>query len=147
MSRDCDDSTARRNGTGRRFRVSKGGMKADINVTPYIDILLVLLIVFMVIQPMRQYDLKTRVPQLRQEVAEPSSPPILVSMDERLTLRVNGEVVQSRDLGGLLFEMLSRRSDRRLFVRAASDAAFGHVVAVIDVAKGAGAGDIGLLQE
>jgi biopolymer transport protein TolR len=134
-------------GTQLSAAVSKVGMKASINVTPYIDILLVLLIVFMVIQPAAQYDLKARVPQEPKKGIESTFPSIVLSIDREVNLQINGGPVAWRDLGSRLFELLSRRSDRRIFVSADGELSFGAVVRAIDVAKGAGAGDIGLLQE
>lgn len=71
----------------------------------------------------------------------------MLSIDRDLNLRINGDPVSLQNLGGRLFETVSRRSDKRLFVSAGGELAFGNVVRVIDIAKGAGVGDIGLLKE
>ena len=120
--------------------------KSDVNVTPYIDILLVLLIIFMVVQPTTQYDLRARVPERPSQTTPlPQSAPIVVSIDSEGSIQLNHESVPYPQLGSRLFEVLSRRADKRLFVKAEADLPFGDVVGVIDVAKGAGAGDIGLM--
>ncbi len=118
--------------------------RSNINVTPYIDILLVLLIIFMVIQPTRQYDLKTRTPDPAQSEGDAPAARIVVTIDEDFRMAVNGRDVTLPELGSRLFEILRTRSDRTLFVLGSQDLPFGSVARVIDIAKGAGAGDVGL---
>lgn len=127
-------------------------MRADansirqINVTPYIDILLVLLIIFMVVNSRAPFDLKTRLPEQESESqVETQTTAVVVSLDSLGGIRINQEEVSARDLGIRLFEVLSRRPDKRLFVMAAPDLPFAEVIRVIDIAKGAGAVDIGLM--
>ena len=128
--------------------------RSEINVTPYIDILLVLLIIFMVIQPADQYDIETRVPDRPQPIEEPLRQDmkiifdtIVVSVDSRANLRINNEPVTMAQLGTRLFQIYSARPNKNMFVRGAQDLPFAAVVKVIDVAKGAGVGDIGLVTE
>ncbi len=125
------------------------GQKSDINVTPYIDILLVLLIIFMVIQPTTQYDLEARVPnEPPEDIPENvvvKSDAIVVSVEEDGSLRINQDPVTLDQLGTRLFEIFRARANKNMFVQANEDLPFGDVVRVIDVAKGAGVGDIGLL--
>ncbi len=122
---------------------------SDINITPFIDILLVLLIIFMVIQPMIQYDLEARVPQkLPEELPEDliiKSDAILVSIDRQGAYRINQEPVGLNQLGTRLFDIYSARANKNMFILGDVDLAFDDVVRVIDIAKGAGVGDVGLL--
>lgn len=125
------------------------GQTADINVTPYIDILLVLLIIFMVIQPTTQYDLEARVPsESKEELPENvviKSDTIVVSIDANGGIRINQDNVGLDQLGNRLFDIYSARANKNMFIQADPDLPFGDVVKVIDVAKGAGVGDIGLM--
>ena len=128
--------------------------RSEINVTPYIDILLVLLIIFMVIQPADQYDIETRVSDRPQPIEEPLQPKIkiifdaiVISVDSQAKLRINDEPVTMAQLGTRLFQIYSARPNKNMFVRGAKDLPFAAVVKVIDVAKGAGVGDIGLVTE
>ncbi len=119
--------------------------KADINITPYIDILLVLLIIFMVLQPLEQFDLEARIPDRPEPSSVQPAPAIVLSIDANFQMNINGERVRLATLGRRLFEIFSRRPDRNLFVRADKGLAFGTVAGLIDIAKGAGVGDVGLM--
>ena len=125
------------------------GPNSEINITPFIDILLVLLIIFMVIQPMVQYDLQARVPQklpdqLPQDLIIKSDA-IVVSIDRQGSYRINQAAVTFDQLGTRLFDIYSARANKNMFILGDVDLAFDDVVKVIDIAKGAGVGDIGLL--
>jgi len=125
------------------------GPKSDINITPYIDILLVLLIIFMVITPVRQMDLEVKVPQPAPEdlTAPPSADVIVVSMSETAQLAINQEPVGIGDLGAKLLEIYSARANKNMFISASAKLPYGDVVKIIDIAKGAGVQDVGLLTE
>jgi biopolymer transport protein TolR len=126
----------------------KKGAMSDINITPYIDILLVLLIIFMVITPVRQMDLDVKVPQTSQdEKAAPDPNVIVVSIGESAKIAINQEETSIANLGEKLQEIYSKRSNKNMFVSASAKLPYGDVVKVIDIAKGAGVGDIGLLTE
>ena len=126
----------------------KGSM-SDINITPYIDILLVLLIIFMVITPVRQMDLDVKVPQ-QPETNEPvtvDSNVIVVSIGESAQIAINQEQVSIANLGRELQKIYSARSNKNMFVSASPRLPYGDVVRIIDIAKGAGVGEIGLITE
>ncbi len=130
---------------------SAAGPKSDINITPYIDILLVLLIIFMVIQPTTQYDLRARVPEdAPDEIPEDviiKSDAIVISIAANGALQINQEPVTLDRLGARLVEIYSARANKNLFVQADDDLPFGDVIRVIDIAKGSGVGDVGLMVE
>ena len=122
---------------------------SDINITPYIDILLVLLIIFMVITPVRQMDLDVKVPQASQDDQPGAIDPsvIVVSVGEAGLLAINGESQTIGQLGSKLQDIYSKRANKNMFVSASAKLPYGDVVRIIDIAKGAGVGDIGLLTE
>ncbi len=125
------------------------GPKSDINITPYIDILLVLLIIFMVIQPTTQYDLRARVPDKPPEDLPENvvikSDAIVVAVTLEGEISINQDPVPLSQLGTRLFDIYSARANKNLFVQADDELPFGDVIRVIDLAKGAGVGDIGLM--
>ena len=128
---------------------SKGGAMANINITPYIDILLVLLIIFMVITPIEQLDLEVKVPQASSDTG-PSTPDpsvIVVSVNDRMEVSINGVDQSLAQLGNELQTIYGQRSNKNMFISASPKLPYGDVVRVIDIAKGAGVGDIGLITE
>jgi len=128
----------------------KKGAMADINITPYIDILLVLLIIFMVITPIRQMDLDVKVPQTsnNQDTSGPIDPSVIVvSIGEAAQLAINQEPTTVSELGPKLQEIYSKRANKNMFVSASAKLPYGDVVRIIDIAKGAGVQDVGLLTE
>ncbi len=128
---------------------TKGGPKHDINITPYIDILLVLLIIFMVITPVRQLDLDVKVPQPPPPDSKVEADPsvIVVSVGESAQIAINQDPTDIGSLGAKLQEIYSKRANKNMFVSASPKLPYGDVVKVIDIAKGAGVGDVGLITE
>jgi biopolymer transport protein TolR len=120
--------------------------QAEINVTPMIDVLLVLIIIFLVIQPSRSTGLDTLVPQESQG-AQSSKPPedIVVTVLRDEAVKLNDQRVDLADLEGRLKDVLRRGAKPVLFVRTEEDLEFGRIAQVIDIAKGAQIDRVALL--
>lgn len=119
-------------------------MRAEINVTPLIDVMLVLLILFMVMTPTATRSLDARIPDPRADGAAPAEP--LVVTVEAEGFRLNGRpIAAASDLEAELRDALSNRADRTVFVRADGKVTYGRVVEGMDCARGAGAERIGIL--
>ncbi len=121
-------------------------VQAQINVTPMIDVLLVLLIVFMSIAPVQSTGLDAIVPRTSstERPVEHENPVVLAILNDG-TLRLNAEMVLGVDLHQRLVELFRRRAERVLFVKAPGDLDFALVAAAIDTAHGANVDRVALL--
>ena len=126
-----------------------GGAKADINMTPMIDILLVLIIIFMVITPLTPKGLEALVPQppppnqKQNSAADQRTVVILVNKDK--SLMINQEPTTEEKLGPRLEEIFKTRAERVVFVKGDPDLDFYYVARAIDAAKCAGIDKVGLM--
>jgi biopolymer transport protein ExbD len=119
-----------------------------INVTPLIDVLLVLLVIFMVITPVQSVGLEAAVPQPPPDTptSRLNPPVVVVQIDRTLTVTVNSQPTNMESLGARLLDIFRHRAERVLFVKADPDVEFRHVARAIDIAKGAGIDRVGLLS-
>ena len=120
--------------------------RADINVTPFIDILLVLLVIFMTISPNERTGLNAAIPQPPPPGPEqPQENVIVLSMDRNGIIRINQDEVEPSSLIERLQDIFKTRNDRTMFVQADDELLFNDVAQLIDAAKGAGVNRIGLM--
>jgi biopolymer transport protein TolR len=124
------------------------GPKSDINMTPMIDVLLVLIIIFMVITPLTPHGLEALVPQppppnQKQNLSDLRTVVIVIEKDG--SLKINQDPVTEDKLGDRLTEIFKTRAERVVFVKGDPDLEFAPVARAIDIAHGAGIDKVGLM--
>lgn len=124
------------------------GPKSDINMTPMIDVLLVLIIIFMVITPLTPHGLEALVPQPPPPNAKPNLSDlrtVVIVIEKDGALKINQDPVTEANLGNRLEEIFKTRAERVVFVKGDPDLEFAPVARAIDIAHGAGIDKVGLM--
>jgi biopolymer transport protein ExbD len=125
------------------------GLSSEINVTPLIDVLLVMLIIFMMIVPVAPHGLRSVLPSAHASAApERSESPVLVQVEMgpvAARYLVDGTEIETAQLAPRLLELLSSRATRQMLLKADAGLDFGSVAKAIDAGKAAGADSIGLM--
>jgi biopolymer transport protein TolR len=131
----------------RRWR--RGGYKpmSDINVTPFVDVMLVLLIVFMVTAPLLTVGIPVNLPKTEAEVLHNPEEPLVVTVDREGRVFLQETPVDIDSLAPRLVAITQNKTDTRIFVRGDRDIAYGRVMQVMGTLTGAGFTQVALIAE
>ena len=127
---------------------AKGGVKSDINVTPLVDVMLVLLIIMMLVAPMLQQGVAVRLPTASNTVDKPETQEqtvLAISKDKSFYL--NAKPVTESEMATRLNEILENKKEKVVLIKADEEVEYGAVMQAMDQLRQAGIEDIGLITE
>ena len=127
---------------------AKGGVKSDINVTPLVDVMLVLLIIMMLVAPMLQQGVSVKLPTAENTIDKPEQQgQTVLAISKDKTIYLNAKPVQDNDLTRRISELLENKTDKVVLIKADEEVEYGAVMSAMDQLRQAGIEDIGLITE
>jgi len=129
------------------FEEQGGGTMSNINVTPLVDVMLVLLVIFMVTAPILQQGVNINLPKVKATALTGEEQQLIVAVNRSGEIFLNDAAIPLPDLGPKLQAILKVRPDRQVFLRADQSVRYGEVMKVIAAVKGAGVERLGMVTE
>src|SRR5881628_3668634 len=127
---------------------AKGGVKSDINVTPLVDVMLVLLIIMMLVAPLLQQGVAVTLPKATNTTDKPEvQDQTVIAIGRDKSLFVNAKPVTEAELGTRVSEKLENKKDKVVLIKADEEVEYSAVMAAMDQLRQAGIEDIGLITE
>ena len=127
---------------------AKGGVKSDINVTPLVDVMLVLLIIMMIVTPMLQQGVAVRLPTASNTTDKPEiEGQTVIAIGSNKAMYLNAKPIREGELATKLNELLESKREKIVLIKADEEVEYGAVMAAMDQLRQAGIEDIGLITE
>ena len=126
---------------------SDRGTMSQINVTPLVDVMLVLLVIFMVTAPMMQQGVQVNLPKAETKALPAPEESVVVSIERSGKIFINATEIPAGDLQTKLKDMFAARSKKEVFLKADRDVTYGEVVKTMAEIKGAGIERLGMVTE
>ena len=127
---------------------AKGGVKSDINVTPLVDVMLVLLIIMMLVAPMLQQGVSVKLPTASNTVDKPEvQGQTVVAIGRDKSMYLNAKPVQESEMATRVNELLENKTEKIVLIKADEEVEYGAVMAAMDQLRQAGIEDIGLVTD
>jgi len=125
-----------------------GGIKAEINVTPLVDVMLVLLIIMMIVAPLLQQGVPVTLPQAQNSSEKPETQDqTVVTIDRGKDVYLNGKQVLKGQLQSRVTEVLADKSDKIVIIKADEETPYSAVMDTMDELRAAGIEDMGLITD
>lgn len=135
-------------GGGRRGRRRAFGVMADINVTPMVDVMLVLLVIFMITAPLLTAGVSVDLPKAKAKaISQQDNAPLEISVDSRGNIFMGKTSVKVERLQGILSAIAKENPDRRVYIKADSKLGYGQVMAVMAAVNSSGFTKIALITD
>jgi biopolymer transport protein TolR len=127
---------------------AKGGVKSDINVTPLVDVMLVLLIIMMLVAPMLQKGVDVTLPKAANTTDKPETQgQTVVGIQANKSIFLNSVPVRPTDLGSKVADLMETQSEKIVLIKADEDVDYGTVMETMDNLRAAGIEDMGLITD
>ena len=127
---------------------AKGGIKSDINVTPLVDVMLVLLIIMMLVAPLLQQGVSVKLPTAANTVDKPETQgQTVVAIGANKDMYLNARPVREGELATKINELLENQKEKIVLIKADEEVEYSAVMAAMDQLRQAGIEDIGLVTE
>jgi biopolymer transport protein TolR len=127
---------------------AKGGVKSDINVTPLVDVMLVLLIIMMLVAPMLQQGVSLKLPEASNTVDKPEqTDQTVLSIAKDKSMYLNAKPIQEGELATKVNELLESKKEKIVLIKADEEVEYSAVMLAMDGLRQAGIEDIGLITE
>jgi biopolymer transport protein TolR len=123
------------------------GIMAEINVTPLVDVMLVLLVIFMVTAPMMQQGVQVNLPKADTKAMTPLEDTVIVTVEKSGKIFINKDEIPAADLRSKLADMFATREKKEIFLKADAGVPYGEVVKAMADIKGAGIERLGMVTE
>jgi biopolymer transport protein TolR len=120
---------------------------SEINVTPLVDVILVLLIIFMVTAPMLQMGIDINLPRVKAKSVDVNEEKLILTIDKKEEVYINNHRIALQDLGAKLESIFKNRIEREVFMRADKEVPYGFVVQVMSEVRKAGVDKLGMITE
>ncbi len=120
---------------------------SDINVTPFVDVMLVLLIIFMVTAPLMIQGVEVNLPRTTTKEIKAPEDPLILTVNEKGEITLEKYIIKLEDLEAKLKTISEYRSDKEVLLRADKDLSYGFVIKVVAAAKRAGIQKLGMITE
>ncbi len=131
----------------KRNRNGEDKLVSEINVTPLVDVILVLLIIFMVTAPMLQMGIDINLPQVKARSIDVAEEKLVLTINNKREIFINNYKSALADLGPKLENIMKNRIEKEVFMRADKDVPYGFVVQVMSEVRKAGVDKLGMITE